>query len=731
MNNLQSTYNLIRRYLAEHRILKAVDQLKCMAAASGAPWQMMRDIDTIAESYGYLCRYALDGIDDPSRGDLLADITNDIRRMASAVMRQAEIPSSPRQYFSVIRYEALQPDSSICDLIDKYKSDYAAFSRDTLTGKNADSSQALARQREIEQLASRIFNLIWVTSPLTSEQYTRISEIFSDGALPDYFKELLVSALTLGALEYYDERRILLLAHIYVDGDVRISMRALCGLLISMWRHRNSLTGRRIRNALDSIAELPQWHSDLKMAFMELVRTRDTERISRTLNDEVLPTMIKLRPDIMDKIKKSGESPEEMLSIDENPEWSELFDKSGLSDKLKELSELQSDGGDVMMSTFSHMKAFPFFNNPAEWFLPFYPEHTAVTGIVGFGGSEIVELISASPMMCDSDKYSIILSLERIPAANRRMMLDQFKIQNINIAEINNANLNPDADTRRNICNKYIQDLYRFFNLYRRKTDFYNPFATPVNLASIDLLSHFFDDNDTLIVIAEFYFKRGYHQEALEVFDLLLSRPKPSPQILQKCGYSLQQTGQIEKALDMYLRSELLHPDSVWTLRRIAQCYKMTGDTPKALQYYKRVEDIKPNDISAALNVGHCLMAMGDYTDALKRYFKVEYLSPDSHRALRPIAWCLFLSGDLKRSEEYYNRLLKLSPTASDYLNIAHLQMALKHYREALNYYNTSRQVAGETVDALLMRIHHDRQQLVAAGVSPDIIDIVCDYISE
>ena len=62
---------------------------------------------------------------------------------------------------------------------------------------------------------------------------------------------------------------------------------------------------------------------------------------------------------------------------------------------------------------------------------------------------------------------------------------------------------------------------------------------------------------------------------------------------------------------------------------------------------------------------------------------------------------------------------------------MAHLQMALKHYREAINFYNTSRDIAGESVDALLKRIQNDRPQLEKAGVSPDIIDIVCDSITE
>ena len=34
------------------------------------------------------------------------------------------------------------------------------------------------------------------------------------------------------------------------------------------------------------------------MAFMQLIRSRDTERVSRKLTDDLLPGIMKLRPDI-------------------------------------------------------------------------------------------------------------------------------------------------------------------------------------------------------------------------------------------------------------------------------------------------------------------------------------------------------------------------------------------------------------------------------------------------
>ena len=58
-------------------------------------------------------------------------------------------------------------------------------------------------------------------------------------------------------------------------------------------------------------------------------------------------------------------------SDDLNPEWENWIDKSGITDKLREMGELQMEGADVYMSTFSQLKQFPFFRQMSHWFYPF------------------------------------------------------------------------------------------------------------------------------------------------------------------------------------------------------------------------------------------------------------------------------------------------------------------------------------------------------------------------
>lgn len=724
--NLTPTYNLVRKALEEHRYSLALSHLSAMAMAVKAPWDISRRIDTLRESYGYLSRYALDGAEDPERKRVIDEISSDIRCVASSIIRLSLVDDSPRQYFSVLRYEALQSDSSISGLLDRYCELTSKMGLAMLGNPFRNASATGILREDTERLADRIFNLVWASYPLSMDDESSLRAALSDETLPSWFKELLLSAVFLGALEYYDERRFVLMGELYLGSYPAMEVKALGALMLSMWMHRKSLSGRRFRSVFESMAEKSSWKADLKMVFMELVRTRDTERISRTLNDEVLPQMMKMRPDIEKTISKA-ESPEELMA-DENPEWAEMFEKSGLADKLKELNDIQADGGDVMMSTFAHLKSFPFFSSVSNWFLPFYLDNTSVSSLLGDSAGDIGELINLSPMMCDSDKYSILLSLERIPSSQRRMMLQQFKVNGVNLAELHNSELNPELRSRRNILNKYVQDLYRFFRLYRRCGEFPKPFASPVNLAAIPMLEPYFDDNDALTVVAEFYFKRGYYNEALELFDTLITRGAPTAQMYQKAGYCLQQTGRIEEAVDMYSKSEFLRPDSLWTLRRMAQCYRQLGDVRRALDYYLRVAAAKPDDMGVALSTGHCYLELGDYAGALKQYFKVEFHTPDSSKALRPIAWCLFLTGDYNRSLDYYQRLLQTPDVSmTDCLNVGHLYMAMARYKDALEYYRLAADKSD--VQEVWSKIQTDRAHLLHAGVDTDMIDIVADAI--
>ncbi len=731
MNHKQllETLSDIKKNLSINRISAAISVLENMAITESSSWNIREDIAKIKESYGYLCRYALDGVDDPGRNSVLDNIKESITSIAETIIRQSLSKTSPMQYYSTLRFENIRSDSSIRGLLENYRKDIATLGMASFSGQNdvrLDDGSSL--RRSLEDMSMRIFKLVWTTYPMSEDDESALSDALNDDAFPQYFKEHILSAIMLGNLHYYDERRMILLGNTYMSGGPQLDIKALCALLLCMWMCRDSISGKRFTDMLASLRECPQWNSDLKMLFLDYAKTRDTERISRTMTEEVIPTMMKLRPDLNKKISDSMFK-DDISATEFNPEWEDLLEKSGVADKLKELNDIQADGGDVMMSTFAHLKNFPFFNDIANWFLPFYPEYSSVSDIFGSPTSELLTIIAGNPLMCDGDKYSLIMSLQSVPEQHRRMLLEQFKSQGIDLMELHKSELNPESVSRSNVANKYVQDLYRFFNLYRRKGEFNSPFANPINLAGIHCLSEDFKDTDIIRAVAEFYFKRGYYTEAYDLFRVIMDKTGHDAQMLQKAGYCMQQTGDIAQALDYYQKSELLNPDNIWTLRRIAQCHRLMGDSVKAMDYYRRVVDAKPSDLGATLCLGHCLMDNGLYKDALNCYFKVEFLDENSHKAMRPIAWCSFLAKDFERSRQYYENILESQPTAIDYFNAGHMYMALNDYRKAREVYVAGVKAEDDGTNKYDDIMTADRPYLEAAGVDGLIIDLMIDSV--
>lgn len=684
-------------------------------------WRLREEMERTEEAYALMLSYAMDGADDPQRGVVYESIVERLRTVADSVLRADAMSARATLYFNTARYEDMQLDS-IASLIDRYKRDISAMSLYNFGGQNGVSSA------ETEQQERRIFNKIWVTYPLTSTDTKAIGELWRDEVVPGYFKELIASALMLGLTEYYDENRLLLLLDAYAGADVKASLRALCGALIGLYQYRDRINGRKVADRIAALRDGDRWQRDVKMVALQFIRTRDTEKINRTVREELIPRMMQLRPDIEKKMKDAG-AMADVTDMEENPEWQELLEKSGIADKMKELSELQEDGADVLMSTFAMLKTFPFFNEVANWFLPFHLDYSMIKNHDGTHDEAVEEMLQASPMLCDGDKYSFLFSLRQVPESQKRMMVGQMNAQNINLAEIREASLLTDDKLRENIVNKYVQDMYRFFKLFRRKGEFTDPFARPLNLNAVTLLGPDLNDAETLNLVGEFYFKRGYYADALRLLQGLCDITAPSAPLYQKIGFCLQQAGDVTGALEQYENAELLNADSLWTLRRIAACHKMLGHTDKALEYYSRIAAKKTDDLNAAMNTGHCLMEAGRPDEAMNFYYKVEFMDEKSDRAWRPIAWCAFLRHDYATASKYYDRLEERgSLTDNDYLNMGHLAMAQRKYRDAICQYNRYL-AAGHDVEALTNALADDRDDMIKGGVKAEMIPLLLDTI--
>ena len=451
------------------------------------------------------------------------------------------------------------------------------------------------------------------------------------------------------------------------------------------------------------------------------------------MTDEVIPELMKLKPEIDRRISELTRDAEgaylDLASIEENPEWEKMMGNSALADKLREMNDLQMEGADVMMSTFAALKTFPFFNDPSNWFMPFHASHSIVRKAGDKAVERLSRLVESMPMFCDSDKFSLLLLTGHMGGVGFSNMLSGLEEQAEMINEEARAQLDAALKERVGIVRRYIQDLYRFFKLYRRKGEFKDPFVRiGMPLDNPTLRSLFTGDTDLALMTGEFFFKRGHYAEALPLLREVAANGFPTPELFQKIGYAMQRGGNLDGALEMYQNSDLLRGDSLWTLRRIASLLRASGRSAEAVGYLKRAYDIDGEDISTMLALAGALLESGSYKEALALYYKADYLR-HGEKTMRLIAWCLLMAGEYERCREAYDNLGKLPGgyTPSDLLNLGHLDMIFCRYAEAAQHYASAIADYNYDIDRFESELAHDRIVLEKKGVPPVSIDIVAD----
>ena len=513
--------------------------------------------------------------------------------------------------------------------------------------------------------------------------------------------------------------------------EPEISVRALIVLLLMLYKYRWRMhLYPQLDNRLHALAETyPSFTKTLLQITLRFILARETEKISNKLQNEILPEMMKLNETLGKKINLKDLTPEQ-LSDEMNPEWQDaIFADSDLAKKMTEFSELQLEGADVLHSTFVHLKNYPFFREVSNWFLPFSISHSALEGTPESRELTLIDTVMDASFMCNSDKYSLFLSMMSLPESARKMMLTQLDGQAAEMIQQNKEELLGKRSKTELIAGQYVQDLYRFFKLYPRHLDFDDLFAYPLDFHNLPTLTPFISDEESLSAIAAYYLQKNYFQDALTVFTRLVEMNPEDDVLFQKTGYCRQMTNDIAGALQDYLHADLLNPRSKWVIRRIAGCYRTLKQPDKALEYYHRYETLSPDNLSVQISIGHCHLELKDYNEALKYFYKVDYLDTESHKAWRPIAWCSFLTGKYDQARHYYRKILDDKPNMQDFLNAGHTEWALQSMTQAIAYYKEAIRKENGDWDKFYEQFKQDIPDLEKAGIEQDEIPLLLDEV--
>lgn len=727
-NNAAKPLDKLRETAYSRKVASGITLARRLGATSGIADRaqvsgLSRELDSIADSYRYMLRYMLDGHADSSREQMIDSLCHRLLNVADLIERLTEKESSGRPYYTAARFTALG-NKSLKEKIDIYMAEAGKVSLAIEAGVPAGDAGRLK-----DDLLIDIFRQVRSMTDAPTADYEAVLNAIKGPDTPYELASQLITALMLSNIEYFDEKGFAILLEAASDEmPPLLAARGLTALIIAARHQRrrialHSRSFERLKALTESIVQ----YGRIRTVMNNMLMARDTDRIVKRLNDEVIPGLMKIRPDVMRNLRKAGNEPD-FSSIEENPEWEEILKKSGVEKQLRELTDMQMEGGDVMMGAFSRLKSFPFFREESHWFLPFDPRHSSLAGKY-VTEEPFKTMLESNRDMCDSDKYSLAFSLAGMPALQRNavsMQLDaQLQQLNEALAEARLKAASPDFDTE---ARRFMRDIYRYCKIHE-KDRLEKLLSEPVTPEDFPALADFMESDEFLNLLAEFHFKRKYHRDALPLLETLSKRRPSDPTLMEKAAYCRYMEGDIAGALEWYRRAELFKPDSIWLWRQTALCLKQSGQFEEAAAYYRKLLDSSPDNYGLIMNLGHCSLQNGDYDEALRQYYHALYINPDSARPRRAIAWVELLKGNYGKSRECYSRLLASESESDDLLNYGHLNFLTGNYREAATLYRRYASMCGLTPEALSTQIADDYDVISRCGGKPEDLRLIVESI--
>jgi len=731
---INEQHKSVCRLVAEKRIRQSLDILENMIsmAMSG---QFRDEYENLNLTYRNIVKYTIEGVRDPERERIYNNLRRSILNLADRVKQ--DILSYYSGWYTYWLRQQIEKEhrlsgksfpESVNDLI--FRQDL-----DDWLKASAPADPESDYLKKHKSIINSIFNHLWLTDTYGEAEENLCVSIRDSGRFQWHEACIFVSAVTLSLFRFWQPEKVLILADFYNKGDDQVKGRALAGIVLGLHYYNNRLElYPEITEKIKKMSRKTAFREHCRILVLQAVRSRETEALSRRLNEEILPKVASLKPRLDEKLDLDNILP---LGKDDdrNPDWSRIFEgQDEIFKTMEELTNLQMEGADVYMSAFANLKHFDFFRDLHNWFVPFYPDHEAVDVIyndevLGPGINELAEALYKTPFICNSDKYSLLLNLKNLPSAQKSMMLKVFRMELEGLGQMGSedAGTDPYKTFRINVT-QYLQDMYRFFKLSPYKKDFEDVFT-----GRLDIYNSFFfrlacPGSESELSLADYFFSKDYFDDALEIYLRQLEQKPDDSLLYEKAGYCYQQAGLYDEALGFYRKADLIS-SKVWTIKKIGYCLRKLGRYSESLEYYRQAAEMEPDNIHTEIMIAHCCLDLKDYDRALKHYFRVEYNEPGNLKVLRPIAWCYFALGKIEDAEKYLERIPADKLTGYDYINKGHLALCRGQKQEAAGYYRQAVATHNIGMQELVKIFNEDREILTSNGADAGDFPILLDYL--
>jgi tetratricopeptide (TPR) repeat protein len=685
-------------------------------------------LDSISDNYRNLLKYAYDGYQDEKRTEILNNISASLLSLADEV-RQVVIEKG--QYHRRFEKSQLATDIGVDPQTVTSRIEEFLFGQEV-----HEIVREAGAEISSEKFHDSLFKFIWLSGKVGDQHLRLVRRINTSKTIQWHEKCLVVSALTLSLLDYFDQEKFILLSEFIEAHEIQVYQRALIGLVIAL-----IVYDQRLRFYPDLLAKLKDLsldetvRKDVEAILLQILMARETEKITKEFEEEVLPEMKKVMPRLEDKLEL-GNLLENDDMDDKNPGWQDLIDEvPGLFERIEKFTRMQMEGGDVFMSTFSLLKHFDFFNRMSNWLVPFYPANPELNVLTVDDeqlSPRLLEGLEKAFYICNSDKYSFALNFQAVPKQQRSMIVTYFESELEQMKEmVAEEQMLDQSLSSNNIMTQYIQDLYRFFKLYPNKDEFTDFFRTEIRFSRLFFYQSFFERENFTERLAAFYFDKNHYPEAIQVYSFIVGKGSPKAEYFEKIGYSYQKMNRYREAIEQYKKADLFDADRLWVMRKIGYCFIKLKEFESALKYLSDAANIHPEDVNIRIQIAQCYLNLNNFDESLQQFSKARYFQPDNLKVLRPIAYCQFVLGRLDQALESYEEIMHRSdsPTPYDLMNHGHVLLCLGKRKEALEQYIKSQSGKFFSPGLFMTAFEEDIPHLLKNGIKEEEIPLLVDYL--
>ena len=625
----------------------------------------MDTLEHIEADYMLMCGSFERGLRDPKGGEVYDDLLRRTYRLYNNV-RLASIVRKRPAYARCkgVADEFMRREGSVRVALEEYVQEMAMATLQPDSQRQAFVRKAnAAHQRYMEEL----FNSLVVAEQWSVDTSTSYTAMLLSPTIDMNDALVIVSALTLSLLTVFDVGKWLTLVGIYRDAAAEpLRQRALVGLTLTMPDKEIRLFAE-LRDGIKTVCGSDKMRREMLELQMQLFYCSRTKDENEEIQRDIMPTLIKNNNLKMTRkgIVESEDSIDDILGTGDSDRNMEELEA-----KMDKMKSMQKAGGDIFFGGFSHMKRFSFFYQISNWFVPFSTGHPEMASVIGGESGAFVKGTLGGAPFCDSDKYSFAFALasivDKLPNNIKEMMASGKGV--MEFAEV-------DMTSPAYIRRMYLQDIYRFFMLFRDKSDFANPFVKNTEDGKCGRLVFFGNElldglmDSEMPEVVRFFLR----QRQFDVVERLVSRRAGTGTAandeLMALGQAYMRLGKYSEAYGVFASMHEMGNTEL-VLKGKAEALFMMRRYDEAADVYGELLELECKKKSYVLNHSLALINSDKTKEGMDNLFRLDYEDPSDVNVKRAIAWGYLMGGKPHEAERVYENIKGMAGTScSDTLN--------------------------------------------------------------